>query len=395
MIEKQESQGLFHGDGFVVKNEGLICLNNLPAQFRAGTVDNRMRSSNRGEGNIMEKKFSHVALAIAFGLAAVNWANSGAAQDFYSGKTVRLIVATSPGGGFDTYSRVITRHMGKHIPGNPNFVVENMPGAGFLIGTNYLYRQAKPDGLTFGNWIGTLVLHQITGRKGVEFDARKFEYIGAPIKNNDLCLMSKASGIGSAKEWLASPVPVKLGATPPGSTPYDNAVVLKEAIGIPAQLVSGYKGTAEIRLAVDSGEVAGLCGLSWASAKVTWRKQLESGQVKVVLQSTAAPHRDLPDVPLSISFAKTDLGRRLIEVALHDLSAITYLYSFPPGTPKNYVQLFRRGFMETLKDPEFLAEAKKGNLELDPVTGEDVDRIVDGMFKADAPTVNKLRELLK
>jgi len=343
----------------------------------------------------MKLAYWRVSLTILCCLAAGVSARSVPAQDFYSGKTVRLIVATSPGGGFDTYSRVITRHMGKHIPGNPNFVVENMPGAGFLIGTNYLYKQAKPDGLTFGNWIGTLVLHQITGRKGVEFDARKFEYVGAPIKNHDLCLMSKASGIGSAKEWLASPVPVKLGATPPGSTPYDNAAVLKEALGLPAQLVSGYKGTSEIRLAVDAGEVAGLCGLSWASAKVTWRKQLESGQVKVVLQSSPAPHPDLPDVPLSISLAKTDLGRKLIEVALHDLSAITYLYSFPPGTPKKYVELFRRAFVETLKDPEFLAEAKKGNLELNPVTGEEVDRIVDGLFKTDATTIKKLRELLK
>ena len=107
------------------------------------------------------------------------------AQDFYQGKTIRVIVATTPGGGFDAYSRMLTRHMGKYIPGHPAFVVENMPGAGFLIGTNYLYRQAKPDGLTLGNWIGTLVLHQVMGRKGVEFDARKFEYVGAPVKNHD------------------------------------------------------------------------------------------------------------------------------------------------------------------------------------------------------------------
>jgi len=343
----------------------------------------------------VERKIWRVALAMLFSWATGLWTTGAPAQDLYKGKTVRLIVATSAGGGFDTYSRLITRHMGKHIPGNPNFVVENMPGAGFLIGTNYLYKQAKPDGLTFGNWIGTLVLHQLTGRKGIAFDARKFEYIGAPIKNHDLCLMSKASGIGSVEQWMASPVPVKLGATPPGSTPYDNAAVLKEALGIPAQLVSGYKGTSEIRLAVDAGEVAGLCGLSWASAKVTWRKQLESGDVKVVLQSSAAPHPDLPDVPLSISLAKTDLGRKLIRVAMHDLSAITYLYTFPPGTPKNYVQLFRRAFLETLNDPEFLVDAKKGNLILDPVPGEELEKIVNGLFDTEPATLHKLRELLK
>jgi tripartite-type tricarboxylate transporter receptor subunit TctC len=186
-----------------------------------------------------------------------------------------------------------------------------------------------------------------------------------------------------------------MGATPPGSTPYDNATVLKDALGLPMQIVSGYKGTAEIRLAVDAGEVAGLCGLAWASTKVTWRKQLESGDVKVVLQNTASAHPELGDVPLAISFAKNDAGRKLIQLALHDVGAITYLYSFPPATPKDRVQIFRRAFQATLKDVEFVAEAKKGNFELDPVAGEELEKIVNGFFKADPATVNRLRELLK
>jgi tripartite-type tricarboxylate transporter receptor subunit TctC len=318
-----------------------------------------------------------------------------AAQDFYRGKTVRIIVATTPGGGFDAYSRMLARHMGKYIPGNPTLVVENMPGAAFLIGTNYLYKQAKPDGLTLGNWIGTLVLHQVMGREGVDFDARRFEYIGAPVKNHDTCVMSRKSGIDSAQKWLNSPTPVKLGATPPGSTPYDNGAVLREATGLPMQLVTGYKGTAEIRLAVDSGEVAGLCGLAWASAKVTWRKQLEAGEIKVVLQNTAAPHPELADVPLAISLAKTDAGKKLIQLALHDVGVITYLYSFPPATPKERVAAFRRAFQATLKDAEFLAEAKKGNFDIDPVQGEELERIVNGFFKADPTTLNRLKEILK
>ena len=233
----------------------------------------------------MKKTISQGALAVIAIATMMGWPGMLTAQDFYKGKTIRLIVATTPGGGFDAYSRMLARHMGKHIPGQPTFAVENMPGAAFLIGTNYLYLQAKPDGLTLGNWIGTLVLHQVMGRKGIEFDARKFEYIGAPVKNHDTCIMTKASGIDSMQKWLSSPTPVKMGATPPGSTPYDNAVVLKEALGLPMQLVSGYKGTAEIRLAIDAGEVTGLCGLAWASTKVTWRKQLDSGEVKVVLQN--------------------------------------------------------------------------------------------------------------
>jgi tripartite-type tricarboxylate transporter receptor subunit TctC len=274
-------------------------------------------------------------------------------------------------------------------------IVENMPGAGMLIATNYLYNQAKPDGLTIGNWIGTLVVGQVVGRKGIEFDARKFQYIGAPVKNHDLCLMTKASGITSVEKWLASKTPVKLGATPPGASPYDMAAILKESLGLPTQLVSGYKGTADIRLAVDAGEVAGLCGLSWSSAKVTWRKQLEAGDVNVVLQNTPRPHPDLPSVPLSINFARTDMGRKLIQAGIHDTSAITYLYSLPPATPKERVQVLRRAFQETLKDSDFLAEANKANLDLDPVGGEEVERLVNGFFKLDPAVVSKLREILK
>ena len=167
---------------------------------------------------------------------------AAAAQDFYTGKTIRLIVATTPGGGFDAFSRMLARHMGRHNPGNPTFVVENMPGTAFLIGTNYLYKQAKPDGLTLGNWIGSLVLHQVTGRKGIDFDARRFEYVGAPVKNHDTCVMTRTSGIDTAQKWLNSPTPIKIGATPPGSTPYDNAMALKDALGLPMQIVSGTKG---------------------------------------------------------------------------------------------------------------------------------------------------------
>ena len=322
-------------------------------------------------------------------------AGAAPGQEFYRGKTIRVIVATTPGGGFDAYSRMLARHLGKHVPGNPSLVVENMAGAAFLIGTNYLYKQAKPDGLTLGNWIGTLVLHQVMGREGVEFDARKFEYVGAPVKNHDTCVMSRKSGIDSAQKWMSSPAPVKMGATPPGSTPYDNGMVLKEALGVPMQLVTGYNGTAEIRLAVDSGEVAGLCGLAWASAKVTWRKQLEAGDIKVVLQNTAAAHPELPDVPLAVSLAKTDAGRKLIQLALHDVGIITYLYSFPPGTPKDRVAIFRSAFQATLKDAEFLAEAKKGNFDIDPVAGEELEKIVYNLFKADPNTLNRLKEILK
>lgn len=318
-----------------------------------------------------------------------------AATSFYEGKTMRIIVGAAPGGGFDTYSRTLARHMGKYIPGNPTIIVDNMPGAGFIISVNHLYSVAKPDGLTIGNWIGTLVLAQAVGRKGLEFDVRKFEYIGSPVKNHDTCVLTRASGITSVDKWRASKTPVKLGSTPPGATTYENAIVLKEALGLPIQVVAGYKGTSEIRVAAEAGEVAGLCGLSWASAKSTWRKGLESGEAIIVLQNAPTAHPELPNVPLAIHQAKTEEGKKLIQVGIHDTSTITYLYSLPPGTPKDRVQLLRKAFMDTMRDPEFLAEAKKANLDLDLVTGEELEKIIANFFKLEPSVSNKLREILK
>jgi len=179
---------------------------------------------------------------------------------FFKNKTVRMIVGFGAGGGFDIYSRAIARHMGKHIPGNPSVVVENMTGAGSLLAANHLYKVAKPDGLTIGNIHGNQILNQVLGSPGVEFDARRFEWIGVPVKDNGACALTKASGITSLERWRASKTPVKLGGGGPGDTTTTNAKILKEALNLPIQLVMGYKGTSDMRLAAESGELAGLKG---------------------------------------------------------------------------------------------------------------------------------------
>jgi putative tricarboxylic transport membrane protein len=189
-------------------------------------------------------------LAFLIGLPTVQ------AQDsFYKGKSIRIIVGAAAGGGYDTYSRTIARHMGKHIPGNPAIVVDNMPGAGFLISANYMYKIAKPDGLTIGHFIGGLFLQQLLGKPGIEFDGLKFGFIGVPTQDNYVLGISKKTGITSMDQWLSSKTPIKLGGVGAGSATDDIPKVLKETIGLPAQIVSGYTGTATVRLAYDSGEV--------------------------------------------------------------------------------------------------------------------------------------------
>ena len=322
---------------------------------------------------------------------------SGAAyattHDFYKGKTIRIIVGFAAGGGFDTYSRAISRHMGKHIPGNPTLFVDNMTGAGSLIAANHLYKVAKPDGLTIANFIGGLIMQQVLGGAGIEFDAPKFGWIGVPVKDNVVCALRKESGIASVEKWMASKTPVKLGGTAPGSTTDDVPKVLSASIGLPIQVVAGYKGTADIRLAADSGEIAGGCW-AWESIKVTWKSGLEARDVNVVLQAIPKAHPELPSVPLAINFAKTDEARKLIQVGVHNPGAITRPYALPPGTPKERVQLLRKAFMDTLADKEFLEEARKSKLDVDPVTGEEMDGIIAGLFKLEPALLSKLKGAL-
>ena len=330
---------------------------------------------------------STLAIVLAAGGSAAH------AQSFYEGKTVRVVVGFAPGGGFDTYARVISRHIGKHIPGNPTMVVENMTGAGSLISANHLYRVAKPDGLTIGHFNGALFLGQALGQPGIEFDARKFELIGAPMGEDAVCALTRASGVTSVEQWMASKTPIKLGGVAPGGTPDANARILKAALGLPIQLVSGYKGTAEIRLAASSGEVAGACW-SWESMRSTWRGALDSGEVVAVLQTSAKPFPDLARVPLAIDLAKTQEARQLIKVGIQNAAAFARPLALPPGTPKDRVITLRKAFQDTLKDPAFLAEAEKAKLTLDPKTAEALEKMVAEAFALEPALLAKLKDIL-
>jgi tripartite-type tricarboxylate transporter receptor subunit TctC len=272
--------------------------------------------------------------------------------------------------------------MGKHIPGNPTLIVENMTGAGSLIAASHLYKVAKPDGLTFGTFHGSQVVAQLIGAQRIEFDSRKLEWIGTPGKNHDVCLLSKASGITSVEQWMAAKTAVRLGGSAPGSSTDDFPKILRAVLGLPLRVVTGYKGTADMRLAVDSGEISGLCGISAASVRATWKKQLEAGDATVVLQNAPQPHPDLPgNIPLAINLVKTEEGRQLIHSGIHAPSAITYAYSAPPGTPQDRVQILRRAFWNSTKDAEFLAEATKASLDVNSIQGEEVTKLISDLFR--------------
>jgi len=327
-------------------------------------------------------------------LVAITCAAASAQDDFYRGKTIRIVVGYSAGGGFDTYSRAIARHLAKHIPGKPAVIVENMPGAAGLVAANSIYRAGRPDGLTIVNFQGTQVMSQILGRDGVEFDARKYEWLGAPTRENAVCALTRASSVTTVQQWAASTTPVKLGSVAPGGATHDVPRVLQAALGLPIHLVRGYKGTAEIRLAAQSGEVSGGCW-PWESLRPTWRQALEAGEATVVLQVTDKPLPDLPGVPLALGLAKTDEARQLIRSGIIVPTTVSRVYAMPPATPADRVRLLRAAFLKTLADPEFVADARQAQLDIDPISGEEVTRLIGELFKMSPAVLAKLKELLR
>lgn len=335
-----------------------------------------------------------ITLVLCLALIALpRWAHTAAADaDFYRGKTIRFIVGFAAGGGFDAYARVISRHMGRHVPGNPSIIVDNMTGAGSRVAANFLFK-APADGLVVGNFIGSLILQQILGDKGIEFDGRRFEWLGAPVQDETVCALTKASGIHSLDDWFAAKRPIKLGGEAPGANDSDVPRALKAALGLPIQLIEGFKGTANIRVAAEAGEVDGGCW-TWASIRTTWANGLEAGIVKPIIQVNTKKAEDIPNVPNAIDYAKSPDARTLLDSGIHAPSAILRAYALPPGTPKGRLELLRSAFNATMKDPEFLGEIKKSKLEINPLTGADMDNIVKKLFQMDAKTVAKIRDVL-
>lgn len=318
---------------------------------------------------------------------------AAADQSFFQGKVIRITVGFSAGGGFDLWARLISRHIGRHIPGNPAVVVENVTGAGGLLQVNQFFKGTKPDGLTIAHINGGLILAQAVGQPGYQFDSQKFIYIGAANKENDVFSFGKKSGITSAEKWHSSPQPLKIGGLVPGNNLDNTDRLLKDILGFPSVIITGYKGSADIRVAVESGEVAG-GPTSWDSFRTTWKKSVDAGEMTLVLQATAKPLKELPNVARPIDFAKTDEQKRFTKLIVHDANDYSRPFALPPGTPKDRVETLRKAFQETTKDPQFLAELDKMKLSLDYTSAEDMTAAVGNLARLDQATKARLKTLL-
>jgi tripartite-type tricarboxylate transporter receptor subunit TctC len=314
-----------------------------------------------------------------------------AISDFYSGKTVRIVVGFAAGGGYDTYARLIARFIGKHIPGNPTVVVENQVGAGSLLAANSVYKTAPKDGTVMVHFIGGMITQKlVVENPSVEFDPLQYQWLGAPTPDTAACAVRKEAGFTKLDE--ARTKQLVLGGTAPGSTTDDIPNTLR-AIGMNIKMVDGYDGTSKIRLAADSGEVNGGCW-GWESILPTWKDGLEKKEVLVLAQGGPKPLPDLPDVPMMQSLARTDEERKLVEAGIVAPGQISRGFALPPGVPAERVQAMREAFAAALADPELLAEAKKASIAIALVPPEEFTTRIKALQELPPDLKQKLKVAL-
>lgn len=319
-------------------------------------------------------------------------------DNFYSGKTVRIITGFTPGGLFDGWSRLLARHLPKHIPGNPTLVVENMAGAGSMTAANHIYKVAPKDGTVIGNFIQSMILNQISNLPGIEFDMRNYEWLGAVSDAVPACVARADSGVTAFEEALPPRnKQLILGTSAPGSTGYDYPVVMSKALGANFKMVTGYPGNAEVRLAIEKGEVGGYC-VAYEVLKPTLQPWIQAGDPKFNIIIQAPPngkkHPEMPDVPMIWDFIKNDEDRKVFELLMSP-EQFYWPFALPPGTPPERVQMLRKAMADTFQDPELKAEAEKASWTSNPVTGEQIQKIVKDVLDTPEPIKEKLRTYLK
>ncbi|WP_371038924.1 Bug family tripartite tricarboxylate transporter substrate binding protein [Rhodosalinus sp. FB01] len=335
----------------------------------------------------MKNSFMKISGAVAGALMFAAPLQAQSVEEFYSGKTVELYIGYSVGGGYDTYARTIASHIGKHIPGNPTVVAQNMPGAGSLRLTNWLYQAAPQDGTVFGTISRSAPFEPLIGNQAADFQADQLNYIGNANKETSLCASTSASGIESIEEVMESTLLV--GGTGAGSDPGFHAEVLNATIGTQFEVIDGYPGGNDVVLAMERGEVGGRCGWSWSSVKSRNMEMVEDGSVTLLVQIANNAHPDLPDVPLAIDLAPDQRSRQLINfiVAPQEMGRP---YVAPPNVPADRLAALRAAFVATMNDPDFLAEAAATNLEITPTTGEEMQAVVESVYATDPAVIEEI-----
>src|SRR5918999_2036921 len=345
----------------------------------------------------MKRIIFFLSLLFGFTLAA-NVAHASS-HEFFKGKTIRLVVGNSVGGAMDDWGRFVAQHLGKHIPGNPDVVVQNMAGAGGISAANYVYNVAKPDGLTLGLVNPALYIDQLIGSKEVKFEWPKFSWIGSPEKIDQVLFIRTDFPSKTLDEMRNAPEPARCAATARAGLAYFLPKLLEEALGIKINMVLGYGGGGEMNLAMEKGEIH--CRAGTVSAYVgreptrTW---IKSGFVRALAQSGSKRHRTLPDVPTLYELMEThktpDATKRLAKVLLSS-GDLGRPFIAPPGMAADRVKILRDSFTKAMNDPALLADAQKRKWDLDPLSGEELEATAKEVMAQPPEVIERMKKLLE
>lgn len=319
----------------------------------------------------------------------------GGAQEANQGRRMRMIVSYNPGGGYDVYSRVIARHLPRYLPGKPSVIVQNMPGGGSAIGANYLYRIAPRDGSVVGIFSPTRVLSQVIGVPGFEFESEKFNWLAAGNISDVLtCFATAAAGVKNLDDAIKRKQPLIVGTTGAGSTTHTWARAYREILGANFKVVAGYPGSTGIRAAMERGELDAGCGVQWSSMRATAKDWLESGTAVIFSQIGVARSQDFPHLENALDRAKTSLDRQVLTALLTE-NRIGRAYVAPPGVPQDRVRVLRKAFLDALRDSKLVQEAAKAGIDVDPLPGEEVQKVVGELSDFSPEVKERVRNFLE
>jgi tripartite-type tricarboxylate transporter receptor subunit TctC len=342
---------------------------------------------------MQKKPLRTMAISLAAALSAlVRPAAADEVADFYRGKTFTIVVANEVGTGFDVYGRVLARHIGDHIPGHPNVVVQNMVGASGLAAANWLYNVAPKDGSVMATFVHTVPFEPLMGDSAAKFRTEKFTWIGNMASMDGICGVSRASGIRTFDDLLVNET--EFGATGATGPIGEAAIALKNLLGAKIKLVPGYKGSASIKLAMQRGEVGGVCSLDMSTLAATWQDVYESGEFKPIIQISGKPRPDLAGLPYVFNFAKTEEDR-LVFTLVFGTQVLGRPYASTPDVPAERAEALRVAFTATMRDPQFLADADNSHIDISPMTGAEVDDFIARTAASPPAVIERARRAVR
>jgi tripartite-type tricarboxylate transporter receptor subunit TctC len=326
-------------------------------------------------------------LASGFGVPAL----AADVADFYKGKNISLVIGLPPGGGYDAYARALADHMGRHIPGKPALVPRNMPGASSLLAANFIYNSAPRDGTVFGAYSAGAVFAPLMGNKKAQFETSKFTWIGNGEKSTGTCAVWQTSKIRTMNDVLSKPS--IFGASGATGVMSEFPRAMNALIGARAQVIHGYAGGTGVLLAMQRGEVDGSCAMALSTLQSVRHDDWKSGRLVVLVQNGFEPEPALKGVPHIYDFARSEDDRKAMELVF-GRQALGRPYAGPPGLPADRTAALRTAFMATMKDPAFLNDAKKRGLDIDPMTGEQVEKLIQRFYSYPDAIVQRARDSL-